>query len=356
MATLQSGSRIGNYDVLAPLGAGGMGEVYRARDAKLGREVALKVISSKFIGDPDRLSRFQREARVLAALNHPNVAQIYGLEESGTVPCLVLELVEGETLSDRLKRGPIPFEEAIEISRQITEGLEAAHEGGILHRDLKPANVKLTRDGKVKVLDFGLAKIFESGDSETDLSRSPTLLSGVTQPNVLLGTLAYMSPEQVRGKVADERSDVWSFGCLLYELLTGKPAFAGDTVADTIGAITKSEPNWSLLPAAASPHILRLLRRCLQKDRARRLHHIADARIEIEEATSSSADPIDHSAVKAESSWRWIVAAATGLIFGAAAVFAGFYFRSTPDNARKLRLEINVPGAFNTMAISPDGR
>jgi eukaryotic-like serine/threonine-protein kinase len=357
MSTLQLGSQIGNYHVLAPLGAGGMGEVYRARDTKLGREVALKVLSSQFTGDADRLSRFQREARVLASLNHPNIAQIYGLEESGAVPCLVLELVEGETLSERLKRGGLPFEEALEIARQIALGLEAAHERGILHRDLKPANVKLTRDGKVKVLDFGLAKIFESGAFETDPSRSPTLLSGVTQPNVLLGTLAYMSPEQVRGKAADERSDVWAFGCLLYELLTGKLAFAGDTVADTIGAITKSEPDWSLLPDAASPHILRLLRRCLQKDRARRLHHIADARIEIEESASSPVDAIDRSIVRTRSSWQWIAAAAAGLIVGAAAVLAGAYFRSAPDNARKLRLEINVPdqSAF-MLAISPDGR
>src|SRR5215831_19897829 len=183
MSTLQSGSRIGNYHVLAPLGAGGMGEVYRARDTRLGRDVALKVLPSQFAGDPERLSRFQREARVLASLNHPNVGQIYGLEESGNVPCLVLELVEGETLSERLRRGPLPFEEAIEISRQITEGLEAAHAQGILHRDLKPANVKLTRDGKVKVLDFGLAKIFESADPASDASQSPTLLSAATQPN-----------------------------------------------------------------------------------------------------------------------------------------------------------------------------
>src|SRR5215831_17508844 len=284
MATLQSGSRIGNYDVLAPLGAGGMGEVYRARDAKLGREVALKVISSQFIGDPDRLSRFQREARVLAALNHPNVAQIYGLEESGTVPCLVLELVEGETLSDRLRRGPVPFEEAIEISRQICEGLEAAHDRGILHRDLKPANVKLTPDGKVKVLDFGLAKIFEPDQPDVNSSQSPTVLSGATKPNVLLGTLAYMSPERVRGKNSDERSDVWAFGCVLYELLTGKPAFPGDSVADTIGAITKSDPDWSALPTPAFPQIHRLLCRCLEKDRTRRWRHITDAKIEIEDS------------------------------------------------------------------------
>jgi serine/threonine protein kinase/Tol biopolymer transport system component len=357
MATLQSGSRIGNYDVLAPLGAGGMGEVYRARDAKLGREVALKVISSQFIGDPDRLSRFQREARVLAALNHPNVAQIYGLEESGTVPCLVLELVEGETLSDRLRRGPIPFEEAIEISRQICEGLEAAHDRGILHRDLKPANVKLTRDGKVKVLDFGLAKIFEPDQTDVNSSQSPTVLSGATKPNVLLGTLAYMSPERVRGKNSDERSDVWAFGCVLYELLTGKLAFPGDSVADTIGAITKSDPDWSALPQAAYPNIHRLLRRCLQKNSAHRLRHIADARIEIEESANSSVDETTSPVVRAKLSWPWIVGTAVGLVIGAAVVLSAFYFRGRPVTGNKMRLEINVPGRISlVIAISPDGR
>jgi serine/threonine protein kinase/Tol biopolymer transport system component len=358
MSTLQAGSRIGNYHVLAPLGAGGMGEVYRARDTKLGRDVALKVVSSQFTADPNRLTRFQREARVLAALNHPNVGQIYGLEESGSVPCLVLELVEGDTLSERLKRGPIPFEEALEISRQIAEGLEAAHERGILHRDLKPANVKLTPDGKVKVLDFGLAKVFEPGQPETDASQSPTLLSAATQPNVLLGTLAYMSPERVRGKEADERSDVWSFGCIFYELLTGKLVFSGDSVADTIGAITKSDPDWSALPSSAFPHIHRLLRRCLEKDRTRRWRHIADVGIEIEDSRNASVKTGAHAVPERKPSWKWLVAGITaGLIVGAVAVSSVIYFRGRPDSGNKMRLEITAPTASSMLTvISPDGR
>jgi serine/threonine protein kinase len=294
MTTLQSGFRIGTYQILSPLGAGGMGQVYRARDVKLERQVALKVLPEKFASDAERISRFQREARVLASLNHPHIAQIYGLEESGGISCLVLELVEGDGLDRRLEHGPIPIEEALEISRQIALGLETAHERGILHRDLKPANVKLTAGGSVKILDFGLAKIFETGRVPSNLSESPTLLTEATRSDVLLGTPSYMSPEQVRGKPTDERSDVWAFGCVLYELLTGKQAFSGDSVAETMGAITKADPAWSALPPETSPNIQRLLRRCLQKDPARRLHHIADARIEIEEALS---DPIVEGAV-----------------------------------------------------------
>src|SRR5262245_16574936 len=289
MSTLKSGSRIGHYEVLAPLGAGGMGAVYRALDTKLGRDVALKVLPDHFAGDPDRLSRFQREARVLASLNHPHIGQIYGVEESAGSPCLVLELVEGPTLEERLRRGPIPWEEALAISRQICDGLEAAHGRGIMHRDLKPANVKLTPGGDVKVLDFGLAKIFENRGPEADLSQSPTALSGATQPNVMLGTLAYMSPEQVRGQPADERSDIWAFGCVLYEMLSGKHAFAGGTFADTVGAITRSDPDWSALPAPVPQSVFSLLRRCLHKDNKHRLHHIADARIEIEDALRNPA-------------------------------------------------------------------
>jgi eukaryotic-like serine/threonine-protein kinase len=270
MTTLQSGFRIGTYQILAPLGTGGMGQVYRARDVKLERQVALKVLPEKFASDAERISRFQREARVLASLNHPHIAQIYGLEESGGISCLVLELVEGDGLDRGLEHGPIPIEEALEISRQIALGLETAHERGILHRDLKPANIKLTADGSVKILDFGLAKIFETGRVPSNLSESPTLLTEATRSDVLLGTPGYMSPEQVRGKPTDERSDVWAFGCVLYELLTGKRAFSGESVADTMGAIAKADPAWSALPPETSPNIQRLLRRCLQKDPARR--------------------------------------------------------------------------------------
>ena len=227
MFSLQPGTRIGHYHVLASLGAGGMGEVYRAHDTKLGRDVALKFLRAEFTDDADRLHRFQREARVLASLNHPHIGQIYGLEESEVRSCLVLELVEGESLDERLKRGPIPLEEALKISQQIAEAIEAAHASGILHRDLKPANIKRATNGEVKVLDFGLGKVLEA---QADTSNSPTVLSHVTQANVLLGTLAYMAPEQVRGGTADERSDVWCFGCVLYELLTARRAFPGSSL------------------------------------------------------------------------------------------------------------------------------
>jgi len=337
-----------------------MGQVYRARDVKLERQVALKVLPEKFASDAERISRFQREARVLASLNHPHIAQIYGLEESGGISCLVLELVEGAGLDRRLEHGPIPIEEALEISRQIALGLETAHERGILHRDLKPANVKLTAGGSVKILDFGLAKIFETGRVPSNLSESPTLLTEATRSDVLLGTPSYMSPEQVRGKPTDERSDVWAFGCVLYELLTGKQAFSGDSVAETMGAITKADPAWSALPPETSPNIQRLLRRCLQKDPARRLHHIADARIEIEEALS---DPIVEGAVplvnvvNRRSPTPWLAGAGVGLILGAALVWTGLHFRRVTDQAPKMQLEISAPGRSNmALAISPDGR
>ena len=358
MFTPQPGTLIGHYQVLAPLGAGGMGEVYRARDTKLGRDVALKLLRAEFAGDADRLSRFQREARVLASLNHRHIGQIYGVEESDGTPCLVLELVEGESLDQQLKRGPIALKEALTIARQIAEAVEASHSSGIMHRDLKPANIKLTPGGEVKVLDFGLGKIFEAPNA--DLSHSPTLLSGATQSNVLLGTLAYMSPEQVRGRSADERSDIWAFGCVLYELLTRKPAFAGDSVADTMGAITKTDPDWSALPPSVSPNIRKLLRRCLQKDSARRLQHIGDARIEIEEELSGGGTGSSSIAVpKRGFSSRWLPAG-IGLVLGAAIAWGFIYFRRVPDDVPKMRLEISIAGRRDRtnawMAISPNAR
>lgn len=281
---LTVGRRLGPYEILAPLGVGGMGEVYRARDSKLNREVAIKVLPDLFASDTDRLARFQREAHVLASLNHPNIAHIHGLEESGGARALVLELVDGETLAERLASGPIPIDEALAIARQIADALEAAHEKGIVHRDLKPANVKLTPDGQVKVLDFGLAKALTKDGSSPEVSHSPTITAAATQAGVVIGTAAYMSPEQARGRPIDRRTDVWAFGAVLYEMLTGSKAFEGETVSDALAAILKSDPRWAALPASTPGSVRRLLKRCLDRDPKRRLHDIADARLEIDAA------------------------------------------------------------------------
>ncbi len=277
VVALTTGSRLGPYEVTGPLGRGGMGEVYRARDTKLGRDVALKVLPEPFATDPDRLARFQREARVLASLSHPNIGAIHGLEESDGVRALVLELVEGPTLADRITQGPIPLEEVLSIARQICVALEAAHELGIIHRDLKPANIKMRHDGMVKVLDFGLAKVQAGDEPDADLSQSPTLTADDTRRGVILGTAAYMSPEQARGQPLDKRTDVWAFGCVLFEMLTCRVAFRGDTVSDTVVAILTLEPDWHALPAETPTGIRELLSRCLEKDLKRRLRDIGDA-------------------------------------------------------------------------------
>jgi Tol biopolymer transport system component len=290
---LRAGQRLGHYEVLGPIGAGGMGEVYRATDTRLGREVAIKVLPEEFARDPERLARFQQEARVLAALNHPNIATIHGLEESDGIRCLVMELAPGETLAERLARGPLEPEGALPIARQIAEALEAAHERGIVHRDLKPANVKVTPDGKVKVLDFGLAKIFAPAEASPDpgrLGESPTATYGGTREGIILGTAAYMSPEQARGRPLDRRTDIWSFGCVLFESLTGRQAFAGETLSDTVAAIHKQDAALEMLPAATPAEIRRLIRRCLQKDPQRRLQHIGDARVLIEEVLAAGTE------------------------------------------------------------------
>jgi serine/threonine protein kinase len=289
--TLSSGKRLGPYEILGLLGVGGMGEVYRARDGKLGRNVALKVLPEAFARDSERMARFEREAKVLASLNHPNIASIYGLEDSGATHALVMELVEGLTLADRLRSRPIPIDEALLIARQICEALEYAHERGIVHRDLKPANVKLTSDDTVKILDFGLAKAAEGDAASVDIATSPTIGQMATQAGVLLGTPAYMAPEQARGKVVDRRADIWAFGCFLYEMLTGKMAFRGETVTDTLAAVIRSEPNWSLLPPTTPIRIRVLLQRCLLKDPKRRLRDIGEARISIDEALDGAPEP-----------------------------------------------------------------
>jgi serine/threonine protein kinase len=285
--TIAAGTRFGSYEVVAQIGAGGMGEVYRAHDTKLARDVAIKVLPANFVNDPERLSRFQREARMLAALNHTNIATIYGLEQSGGVTCLVMELVPGETLAERVKAGPVPIEEALKIAVQIAEALEAAHEKSIIHRDLKPANVKVTPENKVKVLDFGLAKAFEGDATAEDMGNSPTLTRAATMQGVILGTAAYMSPEQARGKAVDKRTDIWAFGCVLYELLTGKHAFDGEDTTEILAAVLKSEPDWNRLPTTTPPAIRMLLKRCLQKDRTLRLRDAGDVRIELNEALSA---------------------------------------------------------------------
>ena len=289
---LSPGTILGPYSVTAKIGEGGMGEVYRARDTKLDRDVALKVLPAAFTSDPDRLARFEREAKVLASLNHTNIGHIYGLEEADGQKALVLELVEGPTLADRIAAGPIPVDEALPIAKQIAEALEVAHEAGVIHRDLKPANIKVREDGTVKVLDFGLAKAVLGESSGSDLSRSPTVTIVGTATGVILGTATYMSPEQARGKPLDRRTDIWSFGCVLYETLTGQVAFRGDTLSDTVVQILDREPDWHALPSNTPPLIIRLLRRCLDKNPRDRLQHIGDARVELREALSTPAGEV----------------------------------------------------------------
>src|SRR5438105_14337133 len=279
------GTKLAHYEITSHLGTGGMGEVYQATDSKLGRSVAIKFLPAAFSHDGERVARFEREARVLASLNHSNIAAIFGLEESGNRKFLVMELVGGETLADRIKREPIPVDESLGIAKQICEALESAHEKAIIHRDLKPANVKITTDGKVKVLDFGLAKALDPVTVASDPSESPTLTTpGVTGMGVILGTAAYMSPEQAKGQTIDKRSDIWAFGCVLFEMLTATRAFPGEGVSDTLAAVLKSDPDWTRLPAATPTAVRRLLWRCLKKDSRHRLADIADARLEIQEA------------------------------------------------------------------------
>src|SRR5687767_2920867 len=287
---LTPGSHLGLYEILAPLGAGGMGEVYRARDKKLNRDVAIKILPDLFSADPDRLARFEREAQLLAALNHPNIAHIHGFEESSAGPgqaglrALVMELVEGATLAERLAAGPIPLDEALPIARQIAEGLEAAHAQGIVHRDLKPANIKVDPSGIVKILDFGLARVSGAGRASGELLDSPTITSpAMTQAGMILGTAAYMAPEQARGKVVDHRADVWAFGVVLFEMITGTRAFDGEEISDVLASVLKSDPKWTALPEGTPAALRRLIRRCLQKDPKRRLQAIGEARIQIDD-------------------------------------------------------------------------
>jgi eukaryotic-like serine/threonine-protein kinase len=291
--SLSTGMRLGSYEILSPLGEGGMGEVWRARDTRLGREVAIKVLPEGFVDDPERHARFEREAKLLASLNHSNVATLHALEDVGGMHFLVMELVEGEGLDERIARGAIPTEEALPIALQVAEGLEAAHERGVVHRDLKPSNVRVRPDGTVKVLDFGLAKAWEEpGASASDLAMSPTITGHHTRAGVILGTAAYMSPEQARGKPVDKRADIWAFGCLLYEMLTGKRLFSGETISDTLAAVLRQDVNWAELPVGLPPSIRQLLARCLERDPKRRLRDIGEARVALAEALAAPGSPI----------------------------------------------------------------
>jgi Tol biopolymer transport system component len=361
--SLAAGTRIGTYEIIAPLGAGGMGEVYRARDTRLDRDAALKVLPDAVAADPERRLRFEREARMLAALNHPHIAGIYGVEESGGIVALAMELVEGATLADRIARGPIPTREAIGIARQIVDALEAAHERGIIHRDLKPANIMLTADGQVKVLDFGLAKTIvpEEPAGSTLRSLSPTMTSPamVSVAGLILGTAAYMSPEQAKGREADKRSDVWAFGCVLFEMLTGAPPFGGEDVADMLAAVLRAEPDWQRLPAEVPPHVRAILRRCLEKDRRARIPDIAVVRFQLDEG--SGVAPAGGGPRRSER-LLWAAALTVSIIGAVAAIVLT---RPEPAAAPSVvRFEIAppaggmFPGANLTprMAVSPDGR
>ena len=362
------GRQIGAYTIQGALGAGGMGEVYRARDGTLGRDVAIKILPRVFSTDPDRRARFDREARLLAALNHPHIGAIYGVEDSDGVRALVLELVEGDTLADRLARGPIPVSEALPIARQIADALDAAHEKGIVHRDLKPANIKITPEGVVKVLDFGVAKAALGDASGPDLTRSPTVTIDGTREGVILGTAAYMSPEQARGKPVDKRADIWAFGCVLYEMLTGCAVVTGETLSDMLAAILEREPDWQALPSATPGKIQDLLWRCLQKDPHRRLRDIGDARLEIDDAIAAPIHPGVGAPVAAvgtprRSLWkRAMPIAATAIVVMTVAGAAWWGFTSSVPPLPVRRFSVQLPegqqlrsySGFPTVAMSPD--
>jgi eukaryotic-like serine/threonine-protein kinase len=362
--TIAAGTKLGAYEIVAPIGAGGMGEVYRARDTKLARDVAIKVLPEAFACDAERMARFQREAKFLASLNHPNIAAIYGFEDSNGAHALVMELVEGPTLADRIKSGPISIDESLRIAKQICEGLEYAHERGIVHRDLKPANVKVSRDDCVKILDFGLAKAVEGDTEGADISTSPTLTRMATQAGFIIGTAAYMSPEQARAKPVDRRADIWAFGCVLYEMLTGKMAFEAETVTDTLAAVLTKEPDRSLLPKDTPLRVRLLLQRCLQKDSKQRLQAIGEGRIAIEEVLEGAPEPASPVATALASARPLWQRALPWVLFGAAAIAGIVGWILKPASSRPVtRTVITLPPGrrladFNhylVLALSPDG-
>ena len=377
------GKMLAHYEITARLGAGGMGEVWRATDTRLDREVALKLLSEEFANDPERMARFEREAKVLASLNHPNIATLYGLEtvESGTgtgtdsspkpqapspTTFLVMELVEGEDLSERVNRGPIPVDEAIPIALQIAEGLEAAHEHGIVHRDLKPANIQLTPEGVVKILDFGLARTWGVDEGDSSLSMSPTITKNATAAGVILGTAAYMSPEQARGKKVDRRTDIWAFGVVLWEIITGRRLFEGETVSDVLAAVLRADPNWDELPANTTPSLRRVLARCLTRDPRSRLHDVADARLELEAAAEEpiAEEPAGPQAGGAQGlrvRLPWALAAILAVLL----VLSQFVLQKAPIPGQSVVATISLPAGAapyyaseyeGSFAVSPDGR
>ena len=416
---LQAGTRLGAYEIQSPLGAGGMGEVYRARDTKLDRDVAIKILPEAFAHDPERVARFQREAKTLAALNHPNIGGIYGIEDGPAeaghyIRALVLELVEGPTLADIIERrarpsgpagepgpqGPgLPLDEALAIARQIADALEAAHEHGIIHRDLKPANIKVREDGTVKVLDFGLAKALGPSDAghdgpegagdrgvrlQPELTRSPTLSFAATQAGVILGTAAYMAPEQARGKPTDKRADIWAFGCVLYEMLTGRRAFEGQDTAETLAFVMAREPDWSAVPGDVPPAIRTVLRRCLEKNQKKRLADIAAALVLIEESSNLAApahDPVLEQqrqihqqqldaavlAARHEAATtgrrRAVLTTTAAVVISSALVAGAMWWATRAAPPRVVRSEITTAGATamaiqggdRDLAITPDG-
>ena len=374
--TLLPGTRLGPYEIVTAIGAGGMGEVFRARDTKLNRDVAIKVLPVALAQDTERVGRFRREAQILATLNHPNIAAIYGLEETAAagpgqsaVVGLVMELVAGEDLAERLRRGAIPVEEAIGIARQIAEALEEAHEHGIVHRDLKPANVRLTPDGKVKVLDFGLAKALEgdpsSSAANSQLSHSPTMSRHATEAGMILGTAAYMSPEQARGKSVYKRADIWAFGVVLFEMHTGQRLFAGETVSDTLAAVLRADPDWKALPEETPAAITRLLHRCLTRDPKARLHDIADARLEIADALGNAGNEakatVTSGAAAVSPKWRrvlpWVAGAVIGVglavVMMGLGVGRGLFVQSASELTPVTSTLLLPPGVTVAMPPSP---
>jgi serine/threonine-protein kinase len=356
---IDPGTRLAHYDIKSPLGKGGMGEVYRANDQKLGRDVAIKILPKDFAQDADRLARFQREAKLLASLNHPNIAAIHGLEYANDTHFLVLELVEGETLADHLSRGPMPVDESLKLATQIAEALQAAHEKGVIHRDLKPANIKLTHDGTVKVLDFGLAKAGDIEPSDANaLSNSPTLRTLASSPGIILGTAAYMSPEQAKGRPVDRRTDVWAFGCVLYEMIAGKRAFEGDDLSDTLASVLRAEPDWSALPTATPATLRTLIQRCLAKDRAQRIADMSVVKFLLAEpAFTVSALPQSQSRLK--STLLIATVALLSIVAGGAVVWR-LRPQSTAPAVVRFRIDLPEAQTFNSpsranLAVSPDG-
>ncbi len=358
------GKTLAHYEIASRLGKGGMGEVYQAKDKKLGRDVAIKVLPEEFARDSDRVARFQREAKLLASLNHPNIAAIHGLEESGGTNFLVLELVQGETLSDQLKRGSIAVEESLKLALQIAEALEAAHEKGVIHRDLKPGNIKITPDGKVKVLDFGLAKAYAGDRDDVNLSNSPTLSDAATQQGMILGTAAYMPPEQAKGKTVDKRADIWAFGVVLFEMLTGRQLFTGETVSETLASVLKSEPEWKRLPVNLHPRIRFLLERCLEKEPKNRCGSINEARVEIQKVLSDPSGVLAQpaAAVEPRKGLRmilpWVAMTAILCILGAGVAV----WKLKPSEPRQImRFDYELPEGLQLssnapLAVSPDGK